>query len=84
MLLFFSDIEFGIEESSSPAESTDARGRIVSIEREDLVFIPQLDDDRDADILENTRIAEYLKDPIRFGRASATKFMSAFLKGYRN
>ncbi|KDN46290.1 hypothetical protein K437DRAFT_294346 [Tilletiaria anomala UBC 951] len=74
------DVQFSIEESESEHSTSSGRLR----KRQDLVFVTSLDQDRDADLLNDVHVPSYLKDVIRFERASGPKFVGAFLKGMKH
>jgi hypothetical protein len=48
--------------------------------REDLVYIPTMDADRDADIIASARLPSYLMEPLRFERSTAVRFLDVLHK----
>lgn len=74
----YHDLEIKLEESTSDLPSIvpgTSNGP-----REDLVYTPTLDQDRDAELLQSGRLPEFLKDSIRFERATSVKFMTTLHK----
>ena len=74
----YHDLEIKLEESNSDLPSivpTTSNGP-----REDLIYTPTLDKDRDAELLQSGRLPEFLKDSIRFERATSVKFMTTLHK----
>lgn len=52
----------------------------VARQREDLVYTPNFDVDRDAELLRSGRLPAYLKESIRFERTTAVKFLNTLHK----
>lgn len=73
------DLEIKLEESTSDLPSI-VPGSTSGGLREDLVYSPNLDADRDAELLQSGRLPEFLKGSIRFERATAVKFLSTLHK----
>ncbi|PWN37340.1 uncharacterized protein FA14DRAFT_13183 [Meira miltonrushii] len=74
----YHDLEIKLEESTSDLPSI-VPGT-TSGPREDLIYTPTLDQDRDAELLQSGRLPEFLKDSIRFERATSVKFMTTLHK----
>jgi hypothetical protein len=69
------DLEMKLEESESDMPSSEKSGL-----RQDLIYIPALDSDRDAEILKSGRLPSYLKESLRFERSTAARFMNTLHK----
>lgn len=71
------DLQFDFEEASStlPAAADGIR--------QDLIFTPRLDAERDAELLENSSLPRHLRDQIRFDRANSVKFLGSLTRGLR-
>ncbi|PWN51447.1 hypothetical protein IE53DRAFT_378959 [Violaceomyces palustris] len=79
--LGYHDLELSLEESISDLPSdSESNGNHHARQRQDLVYMPQIDKDRDADLVNNPKIPGHFKEPIRFERASAVKFLTSFHK----
>lgn len=74
----YHDLEIKLEESISDLPSIVPQ--TSNGPREDLVYTPTLDQDRDAELLQSGRLPEFLKDSIRFERATSIKFMTTLHK----
>ncbi|UZJ54398.1 hypothetical protein CBS101457_003718 [Exobasidium rhododendri] len=64
-------LEMRLEESESVESSRP---------RQDLIYVPALDSDRDAEILDSGRLPVYLKESLRFERSTAVRFMNTLHK----
>jgi len=64
-----------LEESES-----DVTSRENSRVRQDLLYVPALDLDRDAEILNSGHLPSYLKESLRFERSTAVRFMNTLHK----
>lgn len=64
-----------LEESESTLPSTDTHHT-----REDLVYVPAMNPDRDAEIIASGKLPAYLTESLRFERSSAVRFMSTLHK----
>jgi hypothetical protein len=75
----YHDLEIKLDESTSDLPSSVSTTKLGE-PREDLVYTPTLDEDRDAELLESGKLPAFLKDSIRFERATAVKFLSTLHK----
>jgi hypothetical protein len=48
--------------------------------RQDLIYVPALDSDRDAEVLDSGHLPSYLKQSLRFERSTAVRFMNTLHK----
>lgn len=69
------DLEMKLEESESEVSSS-----ATSRTRQDLIYVPALDPDRDAEILTSGHLPSYLKESLRFERSTAVRFMNTLHK----
>ncbi|WFD34804.1 hypothetical protein MCUN1_001648 [Malassezia cuniculi] len=69
------DLHFSLEESHAEEES----GKV----REDLVYIPHIDEQRDAALLASENMPDHFLEQIRFERNVATKFLAALHKSLK-
>lgn len=74
--LMLTDLQFSLEESRAEQGSP---GRV----REDLVYIPHIDEQRDAALLESQNMPDHFLEQIRFERSVATKFLAALHKSLK-
>lgn len=77
------DLQLWLEESTSDLPATEDDGPGAKNGRKDLVYYPQLEDDRDAAVLASERLPEHFKDTLRFDRASGVKFLDQLKRGLR-
>lgn len=70
------DLQFSLEESRTEDGSPD---RV----REDLVYIPHIDDERDAALLASENMPDHFLEQIRFERSVANKFLAALHKSLK-
>ena len=71
------DLQFDLEESQ--LEMRESPGGI----RDDLVYIPYVDGERDADLLASDNMPDHFLEQIRFERSAATKFLTALQRGLK-
>lgn len=64
-----------LEESESTFSTSEAHQT-----REDLVYVPAMNPDRDAEIIASGKLPAYLTESLRFERSSAVRFMSTLHK----
>lgn len=74
------DLEFTLEESQLHVPSRIGSSAEV---RDDLVYIPHLDEERDAKLLESRNMPNHFLEQIRFERSAATKFLTALQKALK-
>lgn len=75
----YHDLEVKLEESLSDFPTSVATQSSAGL-REDLVYTPHFDVDRDAELLQSGRLPDYLKENIRFERTTAVKFLNTLHK----
>ncbi|PKI82791.1 hypothetical protein MVES_003294 [Malassezia vespertilionis] len=68
------DLEFSLEESQLHTDAP--RGAMADI-RDDFVYVPNLDEVRDAKLLTSETMPDHFLEPIRFERSAAIKFANA-------
>ncbi|PWN27794.1 hypothetical protein BDZ90DRAFT_260280 [Jaminaea rosea] len=76
------DLQLSLEESSSslPSATSDASS---STRREDLIFLPNLDPQRDAALVSSSTLPSYMRSDLRFDRGLSTKFLGSLVKGLK-
>lgn len=74
------DLQFTLEESQLRVPTH--HGTSTEI-RDDLVYIPHLDETRDAALLDSPTMPSHFLEQIRFERNAATKFLTSLQKGLK-
>ncbi|WFD27169.1 hypothetical protein MNAN1_002165 [Malassezia nana] len=74
------DLQFALEESRLSA-SQDARA--TAAPRDDFIYIPHVDETRDAGLLASENMPDHFLDQIRFERSAAIKFLTALHRSLR-
>ncbi|KAI3617604.1 hypothetical protein CBS9595_003513 [Malassezia furfur] len=76
----YHDLQFTLEESQ--LKVTPRVGTAADV-RDDLVYIPHLDEVRDAALLDSPTMPSHFLEQIRFERSAAPKFLTALQKGLK-
>ena len=76
------DLQFSLEEPKLvvPSSSSSSRDRGYTLPpqiRDDFVYIPHIDQTRDADLLASQNMPDHFLEQIRFERGAAIKFLTS-------
>lgn len=79
----YPELQCTLEETQQRIGSHPARSTSTAEVRNDLIYIPYLDDERDAALLASTRVPDHFLQQIKFDRAVTTNFLATLLQALR-